>query len=85
MDSVVGSHRPVRDANPPPMPTFYPEDALPDTPENIYHESLFSYDDDYLSYEGVDKDKLFLYTKPYLLYGGCKDGKNHTYRRGIRP
>ncbi|XP_067932605.1 large ribosomal subunit protein uL3-like [Watersipora subatra] len=83
MDSLLRPHLLARDANPPPMPTFYPEDAIPDSPENIYHESLFTYDDDFVSYENVDKDKLFLYSKPYILYGGCQDGRNHSYRRGI--
>jgi len=65
------------------MPTFYPEDSVPDTPENMYHESLFTYDDDFVSYEGLDPNNLNLYTKQYILVGGTKDGKNHSYRRGI--
>lgn len=83
MDTVIRSRRLLLDKNPPPMPTFYPEDSLPDTPENLYHEKLFSFDDDFISYEGVDLDKLFLHSKQYRLVGGTKDGKNHSYRRGI--
>lgn len=82
-DTIVMSKRPLQDANPPPMPTFYPEDTVADTPENIYHESLFTYDDDCVSYDGVDMERLHLYSKPYLLMGGCKNGRNHTYRRGF--
>ena len=71
------------DENPPPMPTFYPEDIVPDTPENLYHEKLFSYDDLCVTYDDKDLERLHLHSKRYLLVGGCKDGKNHTYRRKV--
>lgn len=83
LDTILYNRRRELDTNPPPMPTFYPEDIVPDTPENLYHEKLFNYDDETISYEGADLDKLHLHTKQYLLFGGTKDGVNHTYRRGM--
>lgn len=81
-DTVLPLKRLRLNENPPPMPTFYDEDLVPDTAENLYHESLFSYDDEFVSYEGRDPDSLYLHGKQYLLVGGTYDGKNHTYRRG---
>ena len=84
LDTFIYPKRKLMNENPPPMPTFYPEeDAVPDTPENLYHEKLFSYDDECVSYEDKDLERLHLHSKRYLLLGGCRDGKNRSYRRKI--
>jgi len=83
LDTMIPNKRKLLDNNPPPMPTCYPEDMVEETPENIYHESLFDFNNDTVTYEGVDIDNLFLgHEKQYRLYGGCHDGKNHSYRKG---
>lgn len=47
-----------KETDPPPFPTYYPEDAEEPLPENIFHENIHNFSDPTLKFEDEDsKDK----------------------------
>ncbi len=57
MDSQLWHRKDERNANPPPMPTFYAEDSMEPLPEEIFDSDLFQFTDKTLTYEEEKKEK----------------------------